>query len=89
MDHFFLLNLDEYLKYHLNLHHHNLYYHISIIKSHRHTHIIESFSYHQLKNLLKHCQNIMEQHLFQVIMSPSKKTFCSQDIQDVHAEEIA
>ena len=52
----FSLNIFEYPKYQ------HQYYH-NQLKNHRYIGIIQSFS--QLKNLLKHCLNKMELHLFQ------------------------
>ena len=48
------LNIYEYLKYHQHQYYHNQ------LKSHRHIHIIQSFSHDQLKSLLKQYPNTME-----------------------------
>ena len=55
----FSLNIYEYPKYQQHQYYHNR------LKNHRHIRIIQSFSYDQLKNLLKHCLKIMKLHLFQ------------------------
>ena len=54
----FSLNIYEYPKYQQHQYYHNR------LKNHRHIRVIQFLSYYQPKNLLKHCLNIMELHLF-------------------------
>ena len=55
----FSLNVYENPKYYQDQYYHNQ------LKNCRHTHIIQSFSCYQPKDLLKYCLNIMKLYLFQ------------------------